>query len=67
MTFYAASACSCVIAYALPSYRNAGTADVASAHYTMVATMSKVITMLGVAAKPYTEEPEHVVVAAGEV
>ena len=40
---------------------DAGTTDVASARDTVVAAMPEV------AAEPYTEEPEHVAVAAEEV
>ena len=45
----------------------AGTADVAFARDTVVAAMPEVAAMLGVAAKPYTEEMEHVAVATEEV
>ena len=49
-----------------PAASNAGTADVASAHDTVVVVMSEVTATLGVATEPYTEELEHMAVVAEE-
>ncbi|KAJ8633435.1 hypothetical protein MRB53_026771 [Persea americana] len=50
-----------------PIASDAGTANVASARDTVVTAMPKVAAILGVAAEPYTKEPERVAVAAEEI